>query len=33
VQVMNLLTNSLLMAPFILFVIGVPALLLAFRHS
>jgi len=30
---MDLLMNSLLMAPFILFVIGVPALLLAFRHT
>jgi hypothetical protein len=30
---MDLLMNSLLMAPFVLFVIGVPALLLAFRRS
>lgn len=30
---MDLLMNSLLMSPFILFVFGVPALLLAFRHT
>jgi len=30
---MDLLMKSLLMAPFILFVIGVPAQLLAFRHT
>lgn len=30
---MDLLMNSLLMAPFILFVIGIPALLLAFRRT